>query len=115
MQAAAVNRESQRPRKRFLPFSCANAILQPNTMNTVNVPFENGELSLPLPDDWKIVDTIRPIPHSKVDHVDAALVQALDHPIGSQVALCDRNLARRRIVLCVEDISRPTPTAQYFG
>ncbi len=84
-------------------------------MTTEKIPFEKGEISLPIPDGWKIVDTVRPVPHAKVAHVDGSLVHALDHPIGSDVPLRDRNLGRKRIVLCVEDISRPTPTAQYFG
>jgi lactate racemase len=84
-------------------------------MNTVKVPFEKGELSLPLPDGWKLLDTVRPVPHAKVKDVNAALVHALDHPIGDRAPLWDRALAKKRIVLCVEDISRPTPTAQYFG
>ncbi len=84
-------------------------------MRTVNLPFEKGEISLPIPDGWEIVDTVRPVPHAKVAEVGGALVNALDHPVGSDVPLRDRNLAQKRIVLCVEDISRPTPTAQYFG
>jgi lactate racemase len=85
------------------------------TMTTVKIPFEKAELSLPLPDGWKIVDTVRPVSHAKLADVGRSLVDALDHPIGSKVPLRDRDLSTRRIVLCVDDISRPTPTAQYFG
>jgi nickel-dependent lactate racemase len=84
-------------------------------MTTVRLPFEKGEISLPLPDGWKIVDTVRPVPHAKLAHLVGSLVNALDHPIGSKVPLHESDLGRSRIVLCVDDISRPTPTAQFFG
>src|SRR4051794_30362638 len=84
-------------------------------MTTVNLPFEEGTIAVPLPPRWQLMDTVRPVPHLKVPHVDGALIQSLDHPIGSTVPLRDKDLARKRIVVCVEDISRPSPTAQYFG
>jgi lactate racemase len=84
-------------------------------LKTVKIPFENGHVSLPLPDDWEILDTVRPVPHVKVAHLEGSLVDALDHPIGSKIPLRDRDLSKKRIVLCVDDISRPTPTAQFFG
>ena len=84
-------------------------------MKTARVPFENAEIALDLPDQWQILDKVRPVPHAKVAGVGGSLVHALDHSIGSGVPLRDRDLGKRRIVLCVEDISRPTPTAQYFG
>jgi lactate racemase len=80
----------------------------------VTVPFEAGELSLPLPDGWQIVDTVQPAPHPKLVDERGALIAALDRPVGS-LPLGDHDLAGKRIVLCVEDISRPTPTARYFG
>jgi lactate racemase len=85
------------------------------TMTTVKIPFEKGELPLPLPGGWKVLETVRPVSHAKVAHLGASLVDALDHPIGSPVPLRDRGLSKKRIVLCVDDISRPTPTAQFFG
>jgi len=84
-------------------------------MKTATVPFENAEIDLPLPDRWQILDTVRPLHHAKVANVAGSLADALDHPVGSKVPLRDKNLGKSQIVLCVEDISRPTPTAQYFG
>src|SRR6476469_6423568 len=83
--------------------------------NTVKIPFEKGEVSLPLPVGWKIVDTVRPVPHAKLAYPESALMDALDKPIGARGPLRDLDLHRRRIVLCVDDISRPTPTGQFFG
>ena len=42
-------------------------------------------------------------------------MDALDKPIGTHRPLRDADLQNRRIVLCVDDISRPTPTGQFFG
>jgi nickel-dependent lactate racemase len=83
------------------------------TRSTVNLPFEEGEIAVPLPEGWKIVDTIRPVPHPKLMDERGALLTALDHPIGTS-PLRDKELARKRIVICVEDISRPTPTGRFF-
>jgi len=84
-------------------------------MTTMQLPFENGDIALPLPDGWEILDTVRPVPHAKVAHLEDSLVDALDHPIGSKEPLRDRDLSTKRIVLCVDDISRPTPTGKFFG
>src|SRR4051812_17402209 len=83
--------------------------------STVQLPFEKGEVSLPLPGGWKIVDTVRPVPRVKLPYPESALMDALDKPIGTHRPLRDSDLHSRRIVLCVDDISRPTPTAQFFG
>lgn len=84
-------------------------------MTTIKIPLGSEEISLPIPDGWTIVDTVKPVPHARLTNVSGGLVDALDHPIGGTVALCDRDLRNKRIVLCVEDISRPTPTALYFA
>src|SRR4051812_1774514 len=83
-------------------------------MTAVKLPFEKDEISLDLPAGWRLVDTVRPVPHPKVPHVYGALIETLDHPIGTG-PLRNKDLSNKRIVLCVDDISRPTPTAQYFG
>jgi len=83
--------------------------------SVVKIPFENTEIALNLPEDWQILDTVRPVPQARVVDVGASLVHALNYPIGTKIPLRDQNLRRKRIVLCVEDISRPTPTAQFFG
>lgn len=84
-------------------------------MKDVTVPFEGHELSLPLPSSWKVLDVVRPVPHAKLAYMESALMDALDKPIGDKVPLSDKNLRHRRIVICVDDISRPTPTGQFFG
>ncbi len=84
------------------------------TMKTVTLPFEKGEISLPLPDGWHVVDTVRPRPHLKLADEREYLVAALDCPIGTS-PLRAKELAGKRIVLCVDDISRPTPTGRFFG
>ena len=85
-----------------------------SSVTMVRIPFEKGDIALPLPHGWEVLDTIRPVSHSKLADLAGSLVNALDHPIGSRVPLHDRNLSTRRIVLCIDDISRPTPTAQFL-
>jgi nickel-dependent lactate racemase len=83
-------------------------------MPTVDIPFEQGILSVALPDGCQVVDTIRPLPHAKLEDESAGLIAALENPIGTS-PLRDRALAQKRVVICIDDISRPTPTARYFG
>lgn len=80
----------------------------------VKIPFGKKELAVPLPEDWRVLETVVPAHRAKLDNIRSALNEALDHPIGT-TPLRDKNLSRKRIVLCVEDISRPTPTARFFG
>jgi nickel-dependent lactate racemase len=81
---------------------------------TVKIPFEKAELTIELPEDWQVLDTVKPVNHAAFPDVSAALTRALNHPIGS-APLRDKNLGKKKILLCVEDISRPTPTAKFFG
>ncbi|HSI64346.1 MAG TPA: nickel-dependent lactate racemase [Candidatus Saccharimonadia bacterium] len=83
-------------------------------MTTVKIPFEKAELSLPLPESWKVVDTVEPLPHHKVEDVTPALRAALEAPVGTS-PLRDKDLASKSVVICLEDISRPTPTGRFFG
>lgn len=82
--------------------------------NTVKIPFYKEELTLHLPESWRVLGTVQPAHREKLADVPAALDHALDHPIGT-TALKSKKLGQKRIVICVEDISRPTPTAQFFG
>lgn len=45
--------------------------------------YEGSEIALPLPEGWEIVETVRPAPHAKLGDERAALLTALDRPIGS--------------------------------
>ncbi|HEY2573852.1 MAG TPA: lactate racemase domain-containing protein, partial [Verrucomicrobiaceae bacterium] len=81
---------------------------------TITLPFEGGEIDIPLPDGWQVADTVHPVPHPKLEDVPAALIAALDHPTGTS-PLRAKGLTGKRIVICVEDISRPTPTGCFFG
>ena len=64
-------------------------------VTTVNLPFENGEIAVPLPEGWEIVDTVRPVPHAKLVDERAALLTELDHPIGTS-PLRDKELGRKK-------------------
>ena len=64
--------------------------------SVLKIPFENTEIALNLPEDWQILNTVRPVPRARVVDVGASLVHALDHPIGavkSQI-ICEYRLLR---------------------
>ncbi len=84
-------------------------------MATIHLPFEKAEVAMSLPEHWRVLDTVRPVARQKVPYLESALMEALDHPIGCKRPLRDNHLGKKRIVICVDDISRPTPTGQYFG
>lgn len=76
------------------------------------VPFEGASLELELPRRWKVAAEVRPSPGESAKDVQAALREALAHPVG-----CDPldSLGGKRIVIAVDDVSRPTPIHRYFA
>jgi nickel-dependent lactate racemase len=85
-------------------------------MNThsVLVPFEGEQIELKLPGSWEILGKLEPTPLDGVDDLSAALHDALDNPIESP-PLAEMDLADKRIVLAVDDFTRPTPLCLFFG
>jgi hypothetical protein len=66
-------------------------------MTAVKIPFEEGELTVPLPDGWRILDPVRPVARAKVVHMGASLVDTLEHPIGGRVPLRAKKRGKRGI------------------
>jgi len=84
------------------------------SINRVLVPFEGREVVLNLPDSWEIIAGLKPNPASKLFDIRDALLHELDNPIGCD-SLASFDLSDKRIVIAVEDISRPTPLHLFFG
>ncbi len=78
----------------------------------IDVPFEGNTLTVELPRSWRVASRVQPSPQSGLEDLDAGLREALEHPIGCPAL---RDLAGKRIVIAVDDISRPTPLRRYFG
>jgi len=80
----------------------------------VRLPFCGKDLTLALPDDWRVSGVVAPVETPGLRDIKAGLLEALQHPVGCE-PLGNRDLSGLRIVLAVDDISRPTPTRLFFG
>ena len=78
---------------------------------TVRVPFEGSDVALELPSSWRVLAEVAPRPLAALHDVAAAVREALERPIGCE-PLAD--LAGKKIVLAVDDVSRPTPVHRFF-
>jgi nickel-dependent lactate racemase len=79
---------------------------------TIVVPFEGQSMDVDLPRHWKVEATVKPSPLPGVNDVGAALSEAISHPIGCEPL---RDLGGKRVLIVVDDISRPTPTRLFFA
>jgi len=78
---------------------------------TVELRFLDDTLSLRLPGGWRVLGEYLPASRPGLPESGAALRQALEAPIGSPPLT---SLEGRRIILAVDDISRPTPVHTFF-
>ena len=80
---------------------------------TVQLPFEGSELALTLPEGWRVVGTHRPREVAPLADVQGALAAALEAPIGCDPMAADA-LRGKRVLIAVDDVSRPTPVHRFF-
>jgi lactate racemase len=80
----------------------------------VQVPWGDQPLTVNLPEPWKLLGTLEPGKAKPLDDPNQALREALQSPIGAP-PLSGRDLSRSRVVIAVEDSSRPTPVRLFFG
>ncbi|MBF0527259.1 MAG: nickel-dependent lactate racemase [Deltaproteobacteria bacterium] len=66
-----------------------------------------------LPRDWTVLGELRPRTREAVPDPAAACRETLSQPIGAAPLAC-RNLAGCRVVVVVDDHSRPTPVADFI-
>ncbi len=78
---------------------------------SISLPFEDAVIDLELPPGWEVVEELVPQEASRLEDLPSALRGALDEPIGCE-PLAD--LGGKRIVIAVDDVSRPTPLRLYF-
>ncbi len=86
-------------------------------MRLNNLPWGNGTIDLHTPDDWNIAGYMEPAPLPPVADISVEVMRSLNHPIGSPglgelyTAACQDGRSAR-VVLVIDDSSRPTPVAK---
>jgi nickel-dependent lactate racemase len=81
---------------------------------TVELPWGSGSVGIPLPAEWSILGTLRPRQLAAPASITEACAAALAEPIGA-ASIATRSLAGRRVVVVVDDHSRPTPVGEFIG
>jgi lactate racemase len=79
----------------------------------VELPWGRSVLEVQLPDSWSILGELRPKSAGADTDTAMACVDALSTPIGSE-RIASRDLSRRRVVVVVDDHSRPTPVKEFI-
>jgi lactate racemase len=82
--------------------------------NTVQLPWGNDTLSFSIPQNWHIAGILEPGQERTVSSTEAEAQRALNEPLGSPslAELCRQMPAQSRVVIVIDDSSRPTPVAQ---
>lgn len=80
----------------------------------VDLPWGDGEVTVNVPPGWELVYPtgsagIRPAGTDELEPV----AEALHSPAGT-APICDRSLANQKIVIVVDDNTRPTPAWKFF-
>ena len=79
----------------------------------IEVPWGSALLTVELPDRWRLLGTLEPERVVALTDPESVLRSELANPIDT-VPLRDRPLAGQRIVIVVEDVSRPVPVHTFF-
>lgn len=83
-------------------------------MNTVRLLIKGKDISLNIPEGWKVISKLEPQTMPKINNLQQSLKESLMNPIGCS-SLNSNDLTDKKIVIAVDDITRPTPTHLYFG
>lgn len=81
---------------------------------SVEFPWGEGSITIPLPDQWRLLGELRPRTAEASSDPAASCAEALSTPISSQ-RLASRNLEGKRVLVVVDDHSRPTPISEFIG
>jgi len=83
-------------------------------LNRVRIPLSGRDIPINLPKAWEVIARLRPSPLPRLNDISQALKQSLDNPIGCP-ALSSFGLSNKRIVIVVDDKTRPTPSYLFFS
>ncbi|MGA8830105.1 MAG: nickel-dependent lactate racemase [Desulfomonilaceae bacterium] len=80
---------------------------------SVHIPWGKGSLNIDLPTKWRILGELKPEGLSgAIDPMDACAC-AIMSPIGAE-RLASRDLSGKKVLVVVDDHSRPTPVAGFL-
>ena len=80
---------------------------------TVELPWGAGSLKVLLPETWMVLGELKPRSHQAPSDPAEICAEALRNPIGVK-PLASRDLSGQRVVLVVDDHSRPTPVREFI-
>ncbi len=77
------------------------------------LPWGDSELALDLPDDWRVIAEATPPSVAACRSVEEEFHRAISAPVAAG-SLATRNLRGKKIVIVVDDLTRPTPARLFF-
>ncbi|MFH1753474.1 MAG: nickel-dependent lactate racemase [Candidatus Omnitrophota bacterium] len=83
-------------------------------MGHIRIPFEESDIDLDLPQAWRVIEEIKPKESQPLEDIPGSLIHGLEHPIGCP-PINSLDLSRKKIVIAIDDVTRPTPTHLFFG
>lgn len=81
---------------------------------SVEVPWGSDLLNVGVPDKWRILGELKPKGMTIQVSPAESCAQALSEPIGA-TRLASRNLSGKRVLILVDDHSRPTPIKDFLS
>ncbi|MEW5724266.1 MAG: nickel-dependent lactate racemase [Thermodesulfobacteriota bacterium] len=81
---------------------------------TIEVPWGDGSLALDLPPAWRVLGVLESAAAPQAVDPAGACAEALKNPLGA-APLGGRDLVGKRVVLVVDDHTRPTPVAEFIA
>jgi nickel-dependent lactate racemase len=81
--------------------------------NAVEIPWGTSTLAVALPSGWKLLGELRPRGEPALDVPATACAEALAAPIDA-APLRGRDLAHAKVVVVVDDHTRPTPVREFL-
>lgn len=79
----------------------------------LELPWDTDVLRVPMPPGWRLLGSFAPQPTNSCADPYRSCREALAHPISTS-PLTGRDLRGKRVLLVVDDHSRPTPTHRFF-
>ncbi|MBI5571775.1 MAG: nickel-dependent lactate racemase [Desulfomonile tiedjei] len=80
----------------------------------VELPWGTAVLPVRIPETWRVLGELKPRSLDAPPNLEEAVAKALASPIGAE-KLGSRDLSGRKVVLVMDDHSRPTPVREFIN